>query len=230
MSEPHCYGSLQLCRLRAALLLPSGAPDDGANNGYVTTAAISAGISLTLKEGDDLELIDGCGNVCQSFKDCDRIKRATVELDLCILDSELISLLIGGGTLFQQSGDAIGFGLPGIDADCPNGVALELWTKAWDGAVQATPPFLGGTTNAYWKFVFPKVKFQLGDMTLENGFAHFPLTGIAEENPNITANGPFNDWPTGVANAGGVVTSMGFFLEDDLPAAACGFIAVPSGS
>ncbi len=230
--DPHCFGSLQVCATRVGKLDVNGAPDPGANNGYVTDALIQAGVTLDIRDGDEFELINGCGGICQTFKDCDRILRASISLELCTLDSELISLLLPNGQLFTDTGtgDAIGFELPPSDEDCPFGTSLELWTKAWDQNQQATPPFLGGSTIAYFRFFFPKVRWQLGDLTLENEILRLPVNGIAEENDQITVNGPFNDFNVDVAAQGGITNVGGWFLDGTIPTAQCGFIPVPAGS
>lgn len=231
MPSPHCYGSLQVCATRIAALEANGQADPGASNGYISSDLIQADISLEIEEGDEFIVKSGCGNICQTFRDCDRIKRATIAIELCVLDSEMISLMVQNGTLFTDAGtgDAIGFELPAFDVDCPNGVSVEFWSKAWDGTAQATPPFLGGSV-AYYHWVFPKVRWQLGDLTLENEILRIPLNGIAEENPNISIDGPFNDWNVDVAAAGGITNVGGWFLDDTLPTAECGFVTVPAAS
>jgi hypothetical protein len=78
--------------------------------------------------------------------------------------------------------------------------------------------------------VFPKVTFQIGQNTLEDAFASIVVNGYSSENSNITANGPFNDWPTDIAAAGGVTSSMGFFLDTAIPTASCEAIAVTSAA
>jgi len=232
MAEPHCFPTLQLCALRVAKLLATGSPDDGTSNGYVTDALIKADIAVELEEGDDFTLKNGCGGICATFKDCDRVKRVNVDLELCNLDSALLSLLIGGTHFTDLAGagvgNSIGYQLPDFDDPCPAPVSLEMWTKAWDGSVQATPPFAGGATNVYYHFVMPLCRFQLGDMTLENEFAHVPVSGFSQDNSKITSNGPFDDWPNDVRDRGGITTSLGWFMDSVLPTATCGFINVPS--
>lgn len=229
MADEFCYTPLQVCALRVAKLTNTGAPDPGVSNGYISDALIQADLGIELEEGDDFTLKNGCGSSCATFKDCDKIKRATIEMELCQLDSELLSLLIGG-TLFSDSGDTIGMRVPQLADACPNGVSLELWSKAWNGSAQATPDFLGGSTIAYFHWVLPKVQFQLGDVTLENEFVRIPVTGFGEENENLTIDGPYNDWQTGVAAGGGVPSALGWFLDDTLPTAQCGFVEVPATS
>jgi hypothetical protein len=58
----------------------------------------------------------------------------------------------------------------------------------------------------------------------------FQFNGIAEENTAFTLNGAFNDFPAYIADEGGVVSAYGRFLDDQIPAATCARIAVPSGS
>ncbi len=226
MSDPHCFGSLQVCRLRVAELATNGVPVAGADNGYVTDAVIKVDVSTEIEQGDELTLKNGCGSVCQTYKDSDRLKRLSLKMDLCQLDSELISLLVGG-TVIDSSGDTIGFALPSLDDDPSNGVCLELWTKAWDGSEQATPASLSNAA-AYFHWVFPKATFTLGNITMENDVMTIPVEGFSNENSSLPAHGPYNDWPAAVTAAGGIVTAGGWFLDSSIPDAECGFITVPA--
>jgi hypothetical protein len=231
MAEPHCYGSLQVCALRVAKLDAAGSPESGANNGYVSDAIIQAQIQVEVEEGDEFTLKNGCGAICQTYKDCDRVKRVTLDMDLCQLDSELLSLLTSGSNIIDiSSGDSIGYQLPEAQTECSNGVSLELWTKAWDGSYQATAPVYGGTAETWWHWVMPSVKFQLGQLSLQNDVLTVPVKGFGNDNPRITANGPFDDWPSDIVALGGITSSAGWFLDDTLPTASCGFINVPSAA
>ena len=225
MPSPHCYGSLQVCRLRVAQLTSGGAPDPGADNGYVSDALVTVNLGIELDEGDDLTLKNGCGDICQTFKGRDTIKRVNLDMELCQLDAELISLLTGATLFTDGSGDALGFQFPSADDAEPDPVSLEVWSKAWDGAQQA----VDGSSNAlYWHWVFPSTSWNMGDTTLENDILRVPVTGNGIENDQITSNGPYDDWPSGVISGGGVTTAGGVFLDSTIPDAACGFIEVPA--
>lgn len=234
MPEPHCFGSLQVCRMRIAKLNASGSPLTGALNGYVTNALIEATVDLEIEEGDQFTLKNGCGEICQTFRDCDRLVGASIEMDLCHLDAELVAFMTGSSVIRDLggagSGNAIGMEFAGTDDACADGVSLEMWTKAWDNTVQATPPFAGGNTNVYFHFVFPRTKFHVGQLTFENDFMRVPVAGFAEENPRITSNGPFDDWPADIAARGGITNIGGFFLDSTIPTAACGAISVSSAA
>lgn len=234
MAGKHCFGSLQVCRIRTAKLTSAGAPDTGAQKGYVSDAIVDLGIDIEVEAGDDLTLKNGCGTICQSFKTCDSIKGVNLDVTLCQLDSELIAQMAGGSIMRDTggagSGDVIGYEFPGSTDGCPNGVSFEVWSKAWDGNQQATPDFLGGSTVAYFHFVFPRVKWTIASNTLENDIMQVKLTGFADENSHLTVNGPYNDWPSDVAARGGIQKAGGWFLDSTIPAATCGSITVTSAA
>lgn len=234
MPEPHCFGSLQTVAVRVAALDANGSPSPGASKGYVTDAVIEATVGVEVEEGDEFTLKNGWGGICATYKDCDRVKRVTVEMTLCQLDGELLSLLVGGSNIADLGGagvgNSIGYELGDIDDACANGVCLEIWTKAWDGTSQATPAFAGGNTVVYHHFVMPKVKFQLGDLKFENDFMQVPVKGFGDSNPRITANGPYDDWSADIVARGGITNSLGWFMDATLPVAACGFKTVSSAA
>jgi hypothetical protein len=206
----------------------------GAGNGLVTNALISAQVDPDVEAATTSTQKNACGEVCATARDCDKLLGVNVSLTLCQLDAQLLYFLIGGD-LFRDlagdgAGDVLGMQMPFSTDACANGVSLELFAKAWDGGQQATPAFGGGAAAAYFHVVFPKVTFQIGQNTLEDAFASIVVNGYSSENSNITANGPFNDWPTDIAAAGGVTSSMGFFLDTAIPTASCEAIAVTSAA
>lgn len=228
MSDPTCYGSLQVCRTRASLLAPNGEPLPGADNGYVTASLITMDLSTENADDVDLSKLNGCGDVCQSYFKQGAIKRATLSGAFCELDIQLGNLLLGGA-LARKGLAPFGYSAPLSSDPAPDGVCLELWTKAWDGTEQATPASLGNAA-ANWHWVFPKAKFSLDTLTMENDFLEFAITGFSTENSSMTSHGPFNDWDDDWATAGGGQACFNLFLEDeaDMPDATCEFIEVPA--
>lgn len=229
----NCVGSLQVCRIRVASLTPGGLPDEGSDTGYVSDAIIQANLSVELESGDDFVLKNGCGNLCQTFKDSDRVKRVNIDMEFCQLDSELVGLLVNADTFYDAGEDVtIGAVIPSSTDGPGNGVALELWTKAWDSNQQANASLIGGSSSdvLYFRWFFPYVRFQLGNMTLQNDILRIPVAGYAQENDDMPADGPYQDFPAAVQSAGGITTAGGWFLDDSIPAAQCGYIPVPAPS
>lgn len=225
MTNQTCHGSLNLCALRVASLTATGAPNVGASKGYCTDASIKLDVQIELEEGAELTQKNGCGALKNYFKGDDKIKAVTLGLELCQLDSELIQFLTGG-TLFTSAGTTIGMRLPLAADTAPYGVSVEAWSYAWDGQAQA----VAGSAVQYIHWVFPRVKWSLGQFTLEEDLATIPVNGTGSENTHLTVNGPYDDWPAAVANAGGVPSVGGWWDEAALPTTQCGRITVPGSA
>lgn len=219
MSTPTCYSSVDVLRIRVALLTSTGAPDDGVENGYVSNG-ISVARNVVIEAGDEFVQKNGDGTICQVYRGCDKIKGADIVLQVCEADDQFTQLCIGGD-LFGGA-TTIGHQWPKSDDPCPADVCLEWWTYAWDGDAQAV---IGGVPQ-YWHHVCPKVAFVPGDETFEHGITVWNLNGKGKENQYITANGPFDDWPAGLND--GVTSAYGKFLDASLPAVACDYVAVSS--
>jgi hypothetical protein len=227
----NCIGSLQVCRIRVAKLTAGGTPDPGPGNGYVSDAIIQANLSVELSQGDDFELKNGCGDIAQHYKDGDRVKRVNIDMEFSQLDSELVGLLTGSDTFYDAVEEVtIGGALLSSTDPVQSGVALELWSKAWASNQQANAALIGGSSSdvLYWRWVFPYVRFQLGQLTLQNDILRIPVTGYAQENSDMVATGPYGDFPAAVVAAGGITTSAGWFLDEEMPEAQCGYIPVGS--
>lgn len=204
-----CPGQIQACAMRVARLEPNGVPDPGANNLIVTNSLVTFTLTVVYADGEEFEVKNGCGDVCLTFKDCDRLKRIDFTLDVCQLDPELTELLAGGTVL--TSGQAVGYKAPLIGDGCPNpnGVSVELWARrVIDGAIDPDFPY------EWW--VFPRLFPRITERTFQNGPMSHPFSGFGNENPNWF-DGPLNDWP---------VDSDGLWQHlptDSIPTASCGY-------
>lgn len=146
-------------------------------------------------------------------------------MELCTRDMALLELLTGA-TIYTKTGEATGIGRRGVGAGDPNPVSLELWTKAIPTGQSGACAAVGAAQ--WWRWVYPRATFTLGDVTHENGIGLVSLTGFADPNPYWT-NGPFNDWP---ADQLPDAESPEHFVLDTAgpPTTQCGYIAVPLGS
>lgn len=217
------YGSFQFLALRATKATAVGAPVPGANQGYYTKGVVDAKLSPDIETGEEDTLKRGDGAICATSKTDDITKRAKLDLNLCALDAALISFLTGS-LVINDSGVAAGFEILGPDDDTPNPCILEGWTKAWDNSVQASPAVLG-SLPAYWHFVFPAYKGNVGDLSLDSKHNAIPITGTSDASAHATINGPYDDWPAYVATYGGITRPYGVFLDTALPSSE-GFLTV----
>lgn len=211
-----CYTPVKVCRMRATRLDDVGAPLPGSDSVVVTDALITLGYSVVLKTGANFEQQNGCGDVCATVQDPDQVKAVDLKMDLCKLDHELVELLTGA-TLVQVLGQTRGFVIPQVDTPLTSEVSIEAWAKAWDGDQQAV---LNGQPM-YYRYVFPRTTWVLGDQTLENKVITLPMSGHGKSNSQF-GDGPANDLPYDV-----YLAPMGIFDDDsELPDATCGYTAL----
>lgn len=230
MPSPSCYGSARISRVRISELDPDTlAPLAGSDNGLVIDHQILLSFDPVLRTGEEIEQTNGDGELCISLQEDDQLKRWTVRLQVCrihpVLDAKLT-----GASLITDSGSPVGMQAPSAGVALSNPVCLEAWTRAIEVTAQAVAPVTSPDLS-YWHFVFPYLHGCVPGSTELNSGAHlFEYNGRADENSAITANGPFNDWPDYVADAGGITKGYGKFLDGPPPDSACAPIVVPSGS
>lgn len=230
MPNPMCFVPADICLIRFAALDSSGHPDEGANKGYATDTVVSLTPSLDIEEGEENIQKNGCGNIVASFKEADRYKSISFEMEIANIDAHLGGLLIGED-VFTSGGNSIGGRAPAIGATTPNGVCVEAWQKLYDGGGLAVPAFT--TPNAaFLRWVFPKVRWVRGGDKMEAGLQLVTLQGVGEENGALTVDGPFNDYPAAVKNntpVGGTPRLYNYFIDPStaVPTTVCGPITVP---
>ena len=220
-----CLGSARVCALRVVRLNSNCQIVAGANNAVVSTAIVRLQSSPEYETGDEFVQKDGCGNIALLVKTLDKLKRMNLQLELCTRDMELLELLTGGN-LYTDGADVVGFSRRGVGSDDPDPVSIELWTKAIPTGTNGSCSTPG--VASWWRWVYPRATFTLGDVSHENGIGMVQLTGFAE--PNVYwGNGPFNDWP---ADELLDENSPEHFVLDSVgpPTAQCGYTTVPSGS
>lgn len=201
-----CVTSVDICALRAVRLDDTGAFEYGADAMYEMTEVLQLGVSQEIQEGARTTLPNGCGGICFNRKQDTRILGVTLALELCHLDAELLELMTGG-TVLTSGGSPIGFEPRGFN-DTPPKVALEVWTKAWDGDEAATIPYI--------RWAYPLTTWTPGNFTLQNDVLRVPLTGDASPNENF-GTGPLGDWPNL-----GVSEPNAYFHDTDIPSGVCG--------
>lgn len=227
MVANQCLASVDICLMRVAGLASTGAPQSGAH-GYVTDILETAKLGTTNDEINESIRRNGCGQIVTRIPKQVSVKGSSFSVDLTKWERDLIKLFCGG-TVLTSGGNSVGYKAPALaDGQAPP-VCVELWSKAWDGSGQAVTAL--STPNAsYHCWVLPFVQCSLSEFTLANGDTIFTVTGEGSENPNITVNGPWNDWPTFAAAQNGFNTAFGEFDDSSLPTATCGLTTVPSGS
>lgn len=228
-----CFGAIGFCAYRITQLNSNGTAWNGTGHGIANNQVIDGTIEPEYDEGTEATQKNGCGALCQTYKDCDKLKAFNLAINLCALDAHMMRFLMGGYTFLDTTGagvgDAIGYEFPGLTDPCGAGVCVEFWQRAWDGSAQAAPPFAGGSV-VYIHWVFPKVIWKMTQLTMEDDFSVIPFEGYGTANLRISANGPYDDWPADIAMHGGIRNAGGWFFDTVLPTAACAPITVTSAA
>lgn len=218
-----CLSSARVCVLRVSRLDGSCDCAQGADDGIVTSAIVSLQATPEYSTGDDLELKNGCGEICASLRTLDKLKRVNLTLQLCTRNPETLELLTGA-TLYTGTGELsdefTGAARRGVGAPDPDPVSLEIWTQAISNTGSCN------TSGANWfRWLYPWAKFTLGDVTHEAGIATVSMTGFAEGNPT-RINTCWNDWPS--PDPLDPNSPEHFILDPNgPPTASCGFVSVP---
>lgn len=206
-----CLASIHLCRIRVTRLDALGNPAAGPDNLYVSDKPISIGVTPVVSQGSDSELRGGCDCLIATRKGNDLLKRFTLQLDLGVLEPALLEMLLGG-TAHTVGGDVRGVSWPsGIacgDVQQPN-VAIEGWQDAWEDDHQYD-------VLPYVHWVWPSVRWQIGNFNLQNDFNQPQLNGETRANPL---------WGDPYADLGFNIGALGGFAFTSVapPAAQCAY-------
>lgn len=199
--------------IRVTRLNADGTLITSASGSYVMSTFISVSFTPEYEEGDEFTQKDANGGVCVTYKSPDTLKRVTLEVAICNPDPEFTEL-VSGGTILSTGGATVGWAAPeaGVDAN-PNGVALEVWSKAIQSGKTAP-------TNPYFHWVFPYAILRpSGDRVIEQGIMANTFEGWALGNsgfgvgPSAAAPWPFpstTDRPYSYARTATAPSGNGF--------------------
>jgi hypothetical protein len=172
--------------IRVSRLTPSGAIATGANASYVTSKFVSLSFTPEFEAGDEFTQKAADGSVCSSLKAPDTLKRVNISIALCDPDPEFTEIIAGGTLLTEVDGadtKTVGWKAPlvGVDAT-PNGVAIEVWSKAVAGGKVSG-------INRYFHWIFPYAQMHIsGDRVIENGMMATNFEGWAVGNATFSTS------------------------------------------
>lgn len=175
--------------IRITRLTSSGSLLVGPSASYVTKQFVSLSITPEYEDGDEFSQKSASGTVCVSFKTADTLKRVTLQVALCNPDPEFTEMA-SGGKLLSKAGKSIGWAAPAIGVDAlPNGIAVEVWSKAISGGKQSG-------TDPYWHWLVPYATLRSsGDITIENGITATAFEGWGVGNAGFGSGPAAPAWP-----------------------------------
>lgn len=157
--------------LRVTLLNADGSKQVGPSASYVTNQFVDLGITPEYEAGGEFIQKGADGSAMISFKSADTLKRVNTTLTLVDPNPEITQML-AGGQLLSSAGVSVGYNAPKIgEVATPNGVAIEIWSKAIvNGKIAAT--------NPYWQWILPYVQVtSTGERKIADGILGTTFTG-----------------------------------------------------
>jgi hypothetical protein len=209
-----CASTVEICAVRATRLASDGTVSPDADNVYIVQDLIQLQFTPNIREGEEREMIGGCGGCVIAHKtDEDNLRRFDLELQSGRLEPGLEEMLLGA-TVIEDTNGPLGF-LYGPARACgvpQNRVAFEAWSKRWTVDDEQDPVF------PWWHWVWPSVSWVPGQNTLQADFGPIVLTGKTRAN-TAWGFGPYGDQPADVAgNQIGVWASAA-----ELPVGTCDY-------
>ena len=234
-----CIGHYDVCYLRLGRLSATCAPLYGANNGIITVGLVDMTASPEIREGADVEQVNGCGETLFKVAKQDKVLRRNLTGTIGFWDYEMLELMFGGTLILgaagtNGAGKVIGWGEPSVDSADRNPISLEVIVKnAAQG--QGVCASASSSRPAWTGIIFPKVFATLGDYVANEGPHVVNFTGVAENNPNWIS-GPFRDFDQAAVTVFPTTSPMVMVGYDEASdflnggSAGCGFVTTPAAS
>lgn len=184
-------------RLRATLINTCGLPIAGPANSIVTDGYVSVKMAAVMNEAKELEQLNAEGKVCVQDRTPPERKHYKVDLELCNVNTGLISLFSGWEQVLDYNGDSVGFRDQTEVSDY--GVALEIWTggRADDDCPVPeedgifTTAASGASGKKYGYLLIGAYEWTVGDINVTAGVSTLMLSGISLAMPQW-GRGPYN--------------------------------------
>ncbi len=215
----YCGNSLQLCGVRVTKLDDLGNVSDEEDNAYITDKSLSIVLTPQIIVGPEINIPGGCCPSLGNAKQPDSQVRMTFAWVRQALEPALQTLLVGGDPIVDGA-NVIGATEP-PPVSCGGGqlaVALEFWTKNWNGDAQ-------DQVWPWWHFVYSSTSWSKAPSTAANDLMSSTVNGFSRTN-DLWGNGPWGDQPTGIDASRGAF----YLTQEDPPTAECGWIHVAPGS
>jgi hypothetical protein len=212
-----CASTVEICAIRATRLDDTGSVAPGPDNVYIVQDVIQLQLTPNVREGEEREMIGGCGGcVIASKTDEDNLRRFDLELQSGRLEPGLIEML-AGGTVIEGTSGPLGV-MAGAKRACGTPqprVAFEAWSKRWTSDDEQDPVY------PWWHWLWPSVAWVLGQNTLSADFGPVVLTGKSRAN-TAWGTGPYGDALTDILG-----NQVSVWADtNDLPVATCDYMTV----
>lgn len=176
--------SVQGVALRVTRLNADGTAVTGTKGAYTMNRFVTVTFTPVYSGSNNIEQQLANGQFAVTYQTSDIFQRITASIHVAGPDPEFNELAIGGTLLSDVDGTVVGWKPTATGSyDNPNGVALEVWSYAIDGARPAVK-------YPFYQWLFPRLYLHpADDKTLENNAMSWNVTGWGNDNPSFSGTG-----------------------------------------
>jgi hypothetical protein len=172
-----------------------GLPIAGPNGYLVTSGFVQVTLTPVMRDAQDLEQTNAEGRVCVKDRTPPERKWYTAEIELCNVNTGLISMLTGWPQILDADDLPVGF-RDQTKVETDFGVAIELWTggKSDDDCPAPTTDTIFSSPSSGKKYGYLltcATEFTLGNIQVNDQISTFTLSGITYALPQW-GRGPWN--------------------------------------
>lgn len=199
-------------RLRATKINSCGKPIAGSRNRLVTSGYVSLNLTPVMQAAQDLTQLNAEGRMCFEDRTPPERRWYTPALELCNVNTGLLTMFTGWETLVDELAAAIGFRDDKL-IESDYGIALELWTAGRSeddcASIPTTDATLSDTSTgrSYGYFLFGGTEWAPGDIKISGAVSTFTLTGRTIALP-YWGHGPYNVQLNSAGAARRLITAM----------------------
>jgi hypothetical protein len=194
-------------KLRATKINSCGLPIAGPANRLVTDGFVSVNMAQEMKDANEIEQLNAEGKVCVADRTPPQRKRYNVDLELCQVNTGLISMFSGWEQVLNWDDEPVGF-RDQKDVDADYGVAIEVWTGGRadeECPVQDTDDIFQnpGSGKSYGYLLFGGVEWRISsDINITADVTTITVSGITIA-MGQWGRGPYNVVATDASNTPG---------------------------
>lgn len=207
-------------RIRVTRLDGCGRFVYGEDSVVVSKGFTTVSLTANTSESDEINVTNASGETCVFEASTQTLNGYGLELSLCDVDPELVTLLTGQEPQRDAFGNIIGFDIDTSVSLNDVGFAFELWTGVASGDACDN----ANADGNFGYMLFPYLQGGiLGDFTVENGAVTFTITGAQTKNGGAWGRGPFDVQRQANLSAGPLLnpvkktTAMRMILVDVAP-------------
>ncbi len=195
-------------RLRATRVDACGMPIVGPRSRLITSGFITANLDPQMRDAEELEQTNAEGRVCVSDRTPPERKWYNASIELCAVNTCLISMFTDWEVVTDWEGNDIGFSdQKSVPFD--RGVAIEIWSGVGSEDACEVPTTddilngsVGGSSLPYGYTLFVVKEGQLGGIEIGAKVSTFTISAITV-NPTRWGRGPYNVMATDANNTPG---------------------------